>query len=122
MLDVAGGSTENGANIQQWGDNGSLAQRWVFEDAGNGYYYICCLGGQYMDAAGCVGGTVPVNDTNVQSWEFTGASNQMFRLEPNPSSTGSTLSEGSWWIIGVGAVVIVGVIAVIAVRKKARSA
>lgn len=41
-LDVAGGSTSNGATIQQWDvtSGGSNNQRWRFESAGNGQYYI----------------------------------------------------------------------------------
>ena len=39
-LDVADGSSANGANIRQWSYNGSHAQKFKFVSLGNGYYYI----------------------------------------------------------------------------------
>lgn len=125
VLDVAGGSRDNGANIQQWGSNGTNAQRWVFEPAENGYYYIRCIGGQYMDVAGMTDGNMPYDGVNVQSWEFTGAANQKFRLFKVPSNTNiftaSVLSEGSLAIVGSIATAAVGVITGIAVEKKKKS-
>ena len=48
----------------------------MFEPAGNGYYYIRCLGGQYMD----VEGFNATSGGNIHSWQFTGADNQKFKL------------------------------------------
>jgi hypothetical protein len=39
-LDVNGGSTADGAKIQQWGCNGSSAQQWSLVAAGNGAYQL----------------------------------------------------------------------------------
>ncbi len=94
-LDVAGGSKDNGANVQQWGDNGSDPQRWVFENTGNGCYYIRCLGGQYMDASGMTNGVKPTNGVNIQSWSFTGATNQQFKLVKVSNTTGAITSAKS---------------------------
>ena len=125
MLDVAGASTADGANIQQWEDNGTDAQRWVFEPLSNGYYYIRCKGGQYMDAAGCVNGILPKNDTNVQSWSFTGATNQMFRPVrlPDSNNSGSMLSRtGIWIIVSVAVLAAAGIAILVIVRKKRKLA
>ena len=80
LLDVANGSKENGANISQWYDNGTDAQRWVFEPSDDGYYYIRCVSGRYMDATGMVDGARPYNGVNISSYEFTGGTNQKFKL------------------------------------------
>lgn len=39
-LDVAGGSTEAGANIQIYTSNGTAAQQWQVKAVGNGYYTL----------------------------------------------------------------------------------
>lgn len=122
VLDVAGGSKENGANIQQWGNNGTNAQRWIFEPAENGYYYIRCIGGQYMDVADMVGNLKPSDGVNVHSWKFTGAKNQQFRLVKVPSDfTASVLSGGDLWIVIAIAVLAGGGIAVLTVYKKKKA-
>ena len=118
-LDVAGASKANGANITQCTGNDSPAQRWVFETAEDGYCYIRCLGGQYMDAEGCANGKLPADDTNVCSNGFTGEASQMFKLVEAPNSSGSTLSEGNLWIvIGIAVLAVGGVAALVIVRKK----
>ena len=40
VLDDPGGSTNNGAVIDQWQLNGGANQRWDFVELGNGYYEI----------------------------------------------------------------------------------
>ena len=88
VLDVENSLPENGINIQQWEDGGYSNQRWIFEDDAPGencYYIHSILGGSagWMDAAGCVNGATPKDDgsTNVYSWSYTGANNQMWILE-----------------------------------------
>ena len=39
-LDVPSGSTTPGTQLQEWTDNGNIAQKWVFTSLGNGYYKI----------------------------------------------------------------------------------
>ena len=49
-LDVAGGSQENGANVQIYTDNGSAAQQWIINAIGNGYYTLTSKGsGKVLD-------------------------------------------------------------------------
>lgn len=40
VFDVANGSKDPGASLQQYRDNGSNAQLWKFVDAGDGKYYV----------------------------------------------------------------------------------
>lgn len=40
VMDVIGGSTADGAEVKQWGWNGGSNQKWVFQDAGGGYFRI----------------------------------------------------------------------------------
>jgi hypothetical protein len=51
-LDVAGASTADAANIQQWTSNTTQAQQWLLEDAGNGYYYLVNKSGKALNVAG----------------------------------------------------------------------
>lgn len=129
---------EEGANIRQWTDrnhdeDGSffVRQRWIFEGdpVAENCYYIHCLPfniieGGWMDAAGMAAG----QNVNVYGWSYTGAKNQMWILEKvdyTPPS-GFTLSNGTWWIIAVGAVVILGGVAAVVIvgigRKKKKAA
>ena len=43
-LDVADGSAADGANVRSWASNGSFAQRWYLGRAGDGEYYLECVG------------------------------------------------------------------------------
>lgn len=43
VLDVAGSSTDNSANIQQYSSNGSTGQQWKVLDAGAGYVKLMAL-------------------------------------------------------------------------------
>ena len=119
VLDVEGSSKSNGANILQYYDTGTSNQRWFFEPAENGYYYIRCMGGQYMDVSGVTGSVQPYDGVNIQSWSFTGANNQRFRLfKVSSINTGSALSGGDLWIIIIVAICAVGGIAALVIVKK----
>ena len=48
VLDVAGGSSSNGANVQVYTANGTDAQRWYLTYVGDGYYTIRHVGTQQM--------------------------------------------------------------------------
>lgn len=51
FLDVDDGKAQNGRNVWQWTKNKTNAQKWILEDAGNGYVYIkTALGDYYLDA------------------------------------------------------------------------
>ncbi len=42
VLDIAGGSTADGGNVQIYSKNNTLAQNFVVTSVGNGYYKIVC--------------------------------------------------------------------------------
>jgi|GEM_PF-4072123 len=77
-LDVAGVSTADGAQIQQWTYGGGNNQKWVFERLSDGNYRISALhSGKYMDIAGA---STADGAANIQ-WPWNGGNNQKWRLE-----------------------------------------
>jgi hypothetical protein len=76
-LDVAGGGTNDGTNVQSVGWNTSPAQRWRFRQVANGVFQISGVGsGKCIDITG--------NATNVganaQTWGCHGRANQQWRI------------------------------------------
>lgn len=77
-LDVAGGDTAIGTNVQQWEDNGSSAQQWRIDERadGDGYTIRAACNGWYLDVYGgdeADGTNIHLwegNDTNAQKWYF----------------------------------------------------
>lgn len=118
VLSIKDNVKQAGASIIQWDDYGNLGQRWVFEPAGNGYYYIRSVFGQlYLD----VSNASTANGAWIITWNYTGGANQKFRLLKVPSSslnTGSVLSDGNRWIVGGVAFLALGGTATLAVVKK----
>ena len=83
-MQVAGAAAENGANIQQWGSDGtSVHDIWKLYSAGDGYYYLAsCVGdgGTYvLDIAG----KKTANGTNIDLYRYNGGTNQQFMLTEN---------------------------------------
>ena len=77
-VDVANGSTADGANIQQYQCNGSDAQFWRLESAGNGYYFIISKkSGKVLD----VEGSSTADSANVCQWTKHDGDNQKWKLE-----------------------------------------
>ncbi|WP_290996817.1 RICIN domain-containing protein [Gordonibacter sp.] len=80
MLDVAGGSFDVGANVQVYSDNGTGAQRWMVEPAGNGYVRLV---NAKTRRALDVQGAGAVDETNVHAWiSASGNVAQLFRPVP----------------------------------------
>ena len=76
VLDLAGGKTENGANIQQWSyAAGSAHQEWRICNAGDGYVKILSMQDE--------GYALTAKDGNIELAKFTGADSQLFRLIEN---------------------------------------
>ncbi|OGX82095.1 RICIN domain-containing protein [Hymenobacter coccineus] len=78
-MDVAGGSTADGANILQWRGTGAANQQFALTDVGDGAYKISNVAtGKVVDVAG---GSVN-NTANVLQWTAAagGANNQKFIL------------------------------------------
>lgn len=92
-IDVSGGGTANGTNVQQYNDNGSDAQRWVIKDAGDGYYYIiskCSNKALDIDS-----GTMD-DYRNVQVWQEGQGAHQKWKFLAWGGSTGKTIAEGRY--------------------------
>ncbi len=73
VLDIAGGSTEDGARAQVWAANGTIAQRYVLTYLGNDCYTIeCGVSGKVLTATGTDDGATVVQDapdgSTLQQW------------------------------------------------------
>ena len=92
VLDIAGGSSSSGANVQLYSSNGTLAQLFSFEYH-DGYYVIPNVKSQKaLDVDG--GKLVP--GTNVQQWECDSANaNQLFSVVDNGDGTLSFINKAT---------------------------
>ena len=76
LLDVSGGSCDNGTNVQQYAQNGTPAQRWRIEKFNGHYLLVNVASGKALDVSGGNGanGTnvqqYVLNHTNAQLWDF----------------------------------------------------
>lgn len=87
LIDVAGASTANSANIQQWHDLGIAAQQWRAVDVGSGYWkFINMNSGKVIDVAGAStanGGNISQytdSGTANQQWTITGVGNGFWKI------------------------------------------
>lgn len=62
----------------QYDPNGTVAQKWLVKDAGNGYVYLVSGTGLYLDVNGCY----TADGTNVQGWSGNGTAAQRWKLIP----------------------------------------
>jgi len=104
VLDVAGGSLINGANIQQWDWWGGPNQKWSFDHLGNisgrdVYSIICQASFKALDLT--VAGNVLDNGVNVQQWDWWGAANQLWYLIPVGDGSNKIQSVLSWKVLDV---------------------
>ncbi|MCB0522582.1 MAG: RICIN domain-containing protein, partial [Saprospiraceae bacterium] len=78
VMEVAGGGTGNGTNIQQNTYNGTNAQHFYLLDAGNDYFYLINVNSNLaVDVQG--GGTN--NGDNIRQWTLNNSIAQRFRLQ-----------------------------------------
>ena len=97
-IDVAGGSSSSGANVQVWSSNGTSAQQWAIEYVGSGYYKLKCVGsGKVLD----VSGGSSANGANVQQWSWNGSAAQLWRLTRNSDGTYTFTNKGSGRVLDV---------------------
>ncbi len=88
VLDVASGSTSDGANVQVWESNGTAAQKFRFECGSDGFYTITNLkSGKALD---CASGSV-LPGANVQQWSSYGGDAQKWAVRVN--------SDGSYSLV-----------------------
>lgn len=75
-VDVAGGSSSNGANIRLWDKNYADAQKFYIENAGNGEYRIKTSHGKSVDVCG----VSPKSGANVWQWENNDSQAQLWKI------------------------------------------
>jgi O-glycosyl hydrolase len=77
-LDVNGGATADGANVQQWTDNGSTAQQWIITATTDGHYRLVCkASGKALE----VSNNALADGGNVQQWSYVGGNSQQWKIE-----------------------------------------
>lgn len=100
VLDVTGGSSNNGANVQIYSKNGSGAQKWQFSVNEDGAYTIKNIGsGKVLDVAG---GSV-ANGANIQQYASNSSCAQKWKITENADKTytlRSTCSEKALDVTG----------------------
>ena len=79
VVEVAGGSTQSGANVQLGSSNGTPAQRWTISYDAEGYATIVNEGSDKV--LGVAGGS-PGAGANVQQGNADGSRAQMWAIEP----------------------------------------
>lgn len=78
LMEVNGGSTADGANVQQWTDNGGNNQKWRIDNMGSGYYKFTNINsGKVLDVAG----SSTADGANVQQWSDNGSTAQRWRID-----------------------------------------
>lgn len=103
VVDIAAGSSSNGANVQIWENNGSSAQKFYLKKDENGYYTIISLSsGKVLDVAG---GNL-VSGTNVQQWEGSNTNNQKWALITNKDGSFSLISVANGLALDVATGII----------------
>ncbi|MBD0257924.1 MAG: RICIN domain-containing protein, partial [Cytophagales bacterium] len=77
-LNVANGAAADGADVQQWTDNGSTAQQWIITATTDGYYKLVCRAtGKALE----VSYNLLTDGGNVHQWTYSGANNQQWKFE-----------------------------------------
>lgn len=96
VLDVAGGSSANGANVQLYGANGSNAQIWLIAPYGStGLTNIINYGsGKYLNISN---GTIK-NNQNVNQYAKNGSDAQKWGIEPEGTSKFNGETVGTYRI------------------------
>ena len=92
VLDVAGASTANGANVQVYGSNGTDAQRFYVDqvDPLQDGMYTLHIGSNYKQVVDVAGGSNS-DGANIQSWESNNSGAQKWNIFKN--------NDGSYRII-----------------------
>lgn len=80
-LEVSGGSTLSGANVQQGTCNNGAHQRWRIERAGNSYKLTSLNSGKALEVAG--GAAATGTGANVDQADYLPTSNQQWLIQPN---------------------------------------
>lgn len=84
-VDVYGGNSANGTNIQLWDKHGGASQKWTVKyDAFTGFYtFINPSSGKALD----INGAKTANGTNIQLWDYNNSCAQRWRGVKKADST-----------------------------------
>ena len=85
-LDVANGSADNNANIQQWTYNGCDAQKFKIVSNGDGYYYILTGASGYTKAVD-VAKKSASDGANIAQYTLNKGNNQLYKIEKQSDGT-----------------------------------
>ena len=91
-LDVADGSGDNGANIQQHSFNGSTAQQFKVQKTNDGYYLFLTGCSDYSQAIDVTGWSVE-DGANIDTWSKAGGKNQQFGLRKEANGAYAILTR-----------------------------
>lgn len=101
-IDIKSASKDNGANVQTYASNESLAQKFFLVDVGNGLYTLqSAVSGKYLDVAGgkTTSGTnvqqYTGNGTLAQLWYFLKTADGLWSLRNAKSGLALTVSGAS---------------------------
>lgn len=98
VLDVAGGSRADGANVQVYAWNGTDAQRWRVIEAEDGLYRIeSIVSGKALD----VSGGSWADGANIQQYAWNGTDAQLWKIVPNGDGTWTLRRNGRGSVIDV---------------------
>jgi|GEM_PF-2166336 len=97
-LDVSGGNTADGTNVQIWTDTSGASQQWqVTQNADGTYKLVNPSSGKALDVNG--GGTL--DGTNVQIWTDNASSAQKWQIVQNADGTYKLLNPTSGKVLDV---------------------
>ena len=91
VIDVAGGSKNNGTNIQLYSSNNSNAQIWYLKYINNGYYYITSALTPTTSLDLTCGNTS--NGTNIQLYKTNSTDSQLWKLKDDGNGNISIISK-----------------------------
>jgi len=91
-LDVAGGGSADGTNVEQWLDNGGTNQRWIITDMGGGYFKLTHKGtNECLD----VSSGSSAQGANVQQWNDNGTDAQRWLIQLQLDGTYKLTHKGT---------------------------
>lgn len=93
-LDVYGGYTKPGTNVQVWNSNGTDGQKWIIKKQGNDFFIISKCNGLYLD----IYGGYTKAGTNVQMWRYNGGIAQRFSIKEIAEDEQVSIAEGIYKI------------------------
>ena len=101
-LDVSGNSSDNGGNVQVWGETTGECQKWYIKKVGS--YYCIQSGSAYANNATRVldcynGGTA--NGTNLQIWDYYGNDAQLWSIKKLTDGSCVFVNKGSGKVLDI---------------------